>query len=86
MILNINYDSSVVGAPAGFKTALNYVVNYLDGTFTNNFTVNINVGWGEIAGQALDAGALGESMSNSGASYTYSQIVGALSNNVANRA
>ena len=49
--------------PAGFVTAVNYVVNYFDSLFTNQVTVNIRVGYGEIGGQALSSGALGESES-----------------------
>jgi hypothetical protein len=64
MIINISYDSSVASAPAAFKAAINYVVNYFDTLFTNPVTININVGWGEVNGQTLGSGALGESSSN----------------------
>ena len=47
--------------PAGFVAAVNYVVNYFDSLFTNNVTITIDVGYGEIAGQALASNALGES-------------------------
>ena len=54
-------NSSVANAPAGFVAAVNYVVNYYDTLFTNNVTINLNVGYGEVAGQTLASGALGES-------------------------
>ncbi len=41
-------DSSVSNAPAGFTTALQYAASILDNLITNNITVNIGVGWGEI--------------------------------------
>jgi hypothetical protein len=61
--INVSFDSSVNGAPAGFVTAVNYVVNYFDALFTNPVTINIAVGYGEIDGQPLDPNALGESQS-----------------------
>src|SRR5262249_4603960 len=57
---------------------MNYVVSWLDSTFTNPVTVNINVGWGEVHGQALVPGALGESIRSSSQLYSYSQILNAL--------
>ncbi len=41
-------DSSVSNAPAGFTPALQYAASILDSLITNNITVNIGVGWGEI--------------------------------------
>jgi hypothetical protein len=81
MIINISYDSSVASAPAAFKTAINYVINYFDTLFINPVTININVGWGEVNGQPL-SGALGQSFSNL-ASTTYTQITNALVDNSA---
>jgi hypothetical protein len=46
MQIHISCDSSVASAPAGFKTAVEYVVGVLDAAFTNNVTINIDVGWG----------------------------------------
>src|SRR5437764_4100804 len=77
MQINVSFDSSVANAPAGFVAAVNYVVNYYDTLFTNNVTVNINVGYGEIAGQTMASGALGAtSVSYAGESYT--SVVNAL--------
>jgi hypothetical protein len=61
MQLNITFDQNPVTLPPGFVAAVNYVVNYFDSVFSNPVTVNINVGYGEIAGVALGSGALGES-------------------------
>jgi hypothetical protein len=50
MNINVIYGQGAANnaAPAGFYTAVNYVVNYFDSLFTNNVTVNINVSYGSI--------------------------------------
>ncbi|MGA8170940.1 MAG: NF038122 family metalloprotease [Methylocystis sp.] len=73
MQINLIYDSSTASAPAAFFTAMNYCVQYLDSLITNNITVNIEVGWGEIQGQSLGAGVLGEG-NISGATLSYAQL------------
>ena len=77
LIINIIYDSSANSAPAAFKTAISYVVNLLEATFTDPVTINIDVGWGEVGGQAL-GGALGASIRAAAPAYTYSQVRNAL--------
>ncbi len=77
LVINITYDSSVTAAPAGFKTAVAAAVSYLQAEFTNNLTLNINVGYGEVGGTAMVAGALGESMTNFTRT-NYSTVVNAL--------
>ena len=62
MIFNITYDPSVSGAPAGFVTTINAVASFFQSTFTDSVTVNIDVGYGEVDGQSLSGGALGESI------------------------
>ena len=71
-------NSSVASAPASFVAAINYVVNYYDTLFTNNVTINLNVGYGEVAGQTMGAGALGESYSPTLVSESYASVVSAL--------
>src|SRR5215472_2081350 len=88
MQINVIYDQSQSSLPAGFVAAVNYVVNYFDTTFTNNVTVNIDLGYGEIGNTnpatVLGQNALGESEtffdSYSGAT-GYSQVVNALKAN-----
>lgn len=46
--INLIFDSSVSSAPAGFVTQITEAAEFLDSEFTNNITVNIEVGWGEI--------------------------------------
>ena len=78
MQINVTYDSSVDNAPAAFKVDVQYAVNVLDGMFSNNVTLNIHVGWGEVGGLALDPTDLGESETAAAPKCTYTQIVGAL--------
>jgi VCBS repeat-containing protein len=78
-VINVTYDQSQSSLPAGFVSAINYVVNYYESIFTSPITVNIDVGYGEIDGQAMEAGALGESESMLG-SYSYSTVKSALAN------
>jgi hypothetical protein len=80
VIINITYDSSVSGAPAAFKTAVTAAIQFLENTFTNPITINIDVGYGEVAGQALSSGALGESEGFYN-SYSYTQVRNALVQN-----
>jgi hypothetical protein len=78
MQIIVTYDSSAASAPAAFKTDVQIAVNFLEAAFTNNVTLNINVGWGEVDGSALTT-ALGESFFAQAPNYPYSQIVNALS-------
>jgi hypothetical protein len=75
MNINIIYDASVDNAPAGFTAAVADAVQYLDALFTNPVTINIDVGYGEVGGQALSS--LGESLTYL-TSVTYSRLKGAL--------
>jgi hypothetical protein len=53
MQINITWDASTASAPAGFQTAVNAAVQYLENTFSAPITINISVGWGEVGGTAL---------------------------------
>ena len=53
MQINVTFDQSVSSLPTGFVSAVNYVVNYFDSLFTNNCTINIYVGWGEVGGSTF---------------------------------
>src|SRR5207249_4484390 len=77
LVFNITYDGSVSSAPAGFTSAITDVVNYYESVFNDPITVNIDVGWGEVAGLTLASGALGESVINLGL-FSYSQVKTAL--------
>ena len=57
MNINFTYNSSVGNAPAEFTAALNQVASFFSTNFVDPITVRISVGWGEVRGQALAAGA-----------------------------
>jgi hypothetical protein len=81
MQIDVTYDPSVGSAPAGFTAAVNYVVGVLDAAFTNNVTININVGWGEVDGISLPQNVLGASEQTAApVAYHYSDITAALAN------
>jgi hypothetical protein len=63
--INVTYDPSVATAPAQFKTAVQAAVQYFENQISSPVTVNISFGWGEVDGQAIDQGAIGESISES---------------------
>lgn len=77
MTINITWDASTASAPASFKAAVMAAVQYYESQFTNPITINIDVGYGEVANQSLGSGALGESVSYI-SSYSYSQLRSAL--------
>ena len=78
MQINITYDSSVAAAPAGFKTAVQAAVQFFDTTFSNNISININFGWGEVGGSTMAPSSVGESSAIYDTFYTYSQVKSAL--------
>src|SRR6185437_8991044 len=78
MQIDVTFDQSISNLPAGFVSAIDYVVNYYNTHFTNNVTINLHVGYGEIDGQALASGALGESEAANYVSESYSSVRNAL--------
>lgn len=76
--INVSWDSSVSSAPSAFTTAVMKAVTYLESTFSDPVTLNISVGWGEVAGATLGSNALGSSQSYL-SSYSYSTLTSALS-------
>ena len=80
LTFNITFDSSVSGAPAGFTTAINYVANYFSSIYSDPMTINMFVGWGEIAGGSLNPSDLGQSRTNQQGNFTYGQVRNALIN------
>src|SRR5256885_6524118 len=71
MVFNITFDSSVGSAPNGFVSTVNAVAQFFQNTYSDNVTVNINVGYGEIGGQTVTA--LGQSSTFLNI-YNYAQI------------
>jgi Ca2+-binding RTX toxin-like protein len=76
--INVTYDSSVYSAPAGFKAAVQAAVQVFETMFTNNVTINIAVGWGEVGGQAIASDALASSTASYNTSISYATLRNAL--------
>src|SRR6476659_2944051 len=75
MFFNIAFDSSVGSAPNGFVATVNAVAQFFQNLYSDNVTVNVSVGYGEVGGQTVTA--LGESTTFLN-TYTYAQIRNAL--------
>ena len=71
MLFNISFDSSVSSAPTGFVSTVNAVAQFFENTFSDNVTVNVSVGFGEVGGQTVTALGESETFLNT---YTYSQV------------
>ena len=78
LLLNVTYDPSVASAPAGFVPAFQDAIALYQTTYTDPITINMNVGWGEIRGNPLNPGNLGQSNTNQPAFYSYGQVRSAL--------
>ena len=61
--IDLIWDSSVANAPSGFTTAIIDAAEYYTTLFSNDEVINIDVGYGEIAGSSMASNALGESES-----------------------
>jgi hypothetical protein len=81
MIINVTYDASVATCPdeAAFKACVQGVASFYETQFTNNITINWDIGWGEVDGSPIPSGAGAESLSNYiNPTLTYAQIKTAL--------
>jgi hypothetical protein len=67
MIINLLWDASVTGSngpPPAFQQDVQIVASYLSGHFTDDITINLHVGFGEVNGTTLSANSLGQSQWN----------------------
>jgi hypothetical protein len=78
LVFDVTYDASVAAAPAAFQTAFQDAINLYQTTYIDPITINIDVGWGEIDGNPLSPGSLGQSRTNQPGNFTYSQVRSAL--------
>jgi hypothetical protein len=84
--INVIYGEGAANgaAPSGLYTAANYVVSYFDDLFSNNVTININLGYGAILDpytnsyENIGSGDLSESFRNNETPQSYSGVVAAL--------
>src|ERR1035441_10054773 len=77
LIINVSYDASVGRGPAAFMTDVAAAVQYFESHISNPITINIDVGYGEVGGQTMGGGALGQSLYYLD-SYNYSTVKNAL--------
>lgn len=78
LVFNVSFDSSTAGAPAGFFTAFNDAIQFFEAQYSDPITINLHVGWGEINGNSLSPGNLGQSSTNQQGFYNYNQVKTAL--------
>lgn len=78
MDINLEFDSSVQNAPAGFTTAVQYAASYFDTLLTDPITVNISVGFDEIGAAPIAASGEGEGGPLGGTDITYGALQQAL--------
>jgi hypothetical protein len=76
MVIVPTYDSSITSLAnaSQLKSAFGAVANDYAKSYTNPVTVNINVSWGSVAGQALPSTALGASTTALYGYFSYDQI------------
>jgi hypothetical protein len=84
LVINVSYDSSVTSLLTSnvtlyneYTNAVQAAVQFFESEITNPITVNINFGWGEVAGNPIDPGASGESSSLS-SNFTYAELLTAV--------
>ena len=78
LLFNVSYDASVANAPVAFQAAFQNATSFYQSTYTDPITINIDVGWGEIDGNPLTPGNLGQSRTNQPGNFSYSQVRSAL--------
>lgn len=64
MIINLTYDASVSGAPAGFQPTAQSVADFFAARFKVNFTIGLQLGWGTLGGVGLPGGILATTLSS----------------------
>lgn len=77
MQINLNFDASVSSASWRWVASLEQAAKFLDAIIPDRITVNFDIGYGEVHGQALGQDTLGAT-SNTGYNVSYDQLVGAL--------
>jgi hypothetical protein len=83
--IDVDYDSSVTSLKTSnptlygeFTTGVAEAVQYLESLFTNEVTVTLDVGYGEVDGQSLGSGDLGENEDTEDLPESYSAARAAL--------
>jgi hypothetical protein len=60
MQISLKYDAQALAAPQSFRDGVQAAANIIDSYFVDPITINITVGYGEIAGAPLGFNVLGE--------------------------
>jgi hypothetical protein len=81
LTINASFDPPVQSAPAGFTTAVMAAVRFIEHMFSNNVTLNISFGYGEVDGMPISSGNLSQSYFSHGIDYSYANLRNALANN-----
>jgi hypothetical protein len=79
MVIDLDWDSSVSGAPAGFMTDVIAAAAWIESQLIDAVTITLAVGYEEVAGNSV-SGALGESIANM-STVSYANLVSALQAN-----
>lgn len=76
LTINPMFDGSVTSQPnaAAIEGAFNQAAASFQSVLSSPVTVNVNVSWGSVAGQALPSGALGASSTSLYGYYSYTQL------------
>ncbi|MSP02774.1 MAG: hypothetical protein EXR07_17260 [Acetobacteraceae bacterium] len=80
--INLIWDARALAAPAAFRAAITYAAQYIQSLIVNPITVNIAVGYGEVAGSPLGNGVLGAAGPDRGIGRTYAQFKNDLATHV----
>lgn len=78
MRIDLSFDASMAAAPTGFEAGVQDAANILDNTITNNITVTIDVGYGEVGGQPLASSSLAEGAPLGGTFVTPAEMINLL--------
>ncbi len=73
MNINIEFDSNALAAPGSFRNAVLAAASLIDAALTDNITINIAVGYGEIDGTPVSSTSA-EGGPNIGNFFSYSQV------------
>jgi hypothetical protein len=68
------WDASVKHAPAAFRSAVIDAAKYYTRIFSNNETVKVRVGYGEVDGEKIPADDVASNIGNSYYNFTYSNV------------
>src|SRR5262245_40857093 len=82
LTFNVSFDASVANAPAGFLATFAQALKFFEDNLNVPVTVNLDVGWGEVRGNAIAPGALGENIAAE-TKTSFSQVQAALIANAA---